>query len=96
MSPDQKFLEESEKKSVKEIFFFTDIDECTASPSVCDTKAHCQNTVGSYRCACKTGFFGNGKTYERKSLWILRETTSLWRKRKTKKGPDGQVDRQKD
>ena len=40
---------------------FIDIDECKASPSVCDVNANCQNNVGSYRCSCKLGYTGNGK-----------------------------------
>ena len=39
-----------------------DVDECTASPSVCDVNANCKNTRGSYSCTCKTGFSGDGKT----------------------------------
>ncbi|KAL9961155.1 hypothetical protein ACROYT_G030048 [Oculina patagonica] len=39
-----------------------DVDECSTSISVCDVNANCQNTVGSYICACKAGFTGDGKT----------------------------------
>jgi len=39
-----------------------DVDECTASFSVCDVNAKCKNTLGSYRCSCKAGFTGDGKT----------------------------------
>ncbi|XP_078346731.1 ficolin-2-like isoform X1 [Oculina patagonica] len=39
-----------------------DVDECSASISVCDVNADCQNTVGSYICSCKAGFTGDGKT----------------------------------
>ncbi len=38
------------------------MDECSASISVCDVNADCQNTVGSYICSCKAGFTGDGKT----------------------------------
>ena len=46
---------------LKEILFFLDTDECSASPSVCDINANCSNTRGSYYCTCKTGFTGDGK-----------------------------------
>ena len=39
-----------------------DADECSASVPVCDVNATCRNTLGSYQCACKAGFTGNGKT----------------------------------
>ena len=41
---------------------FSDVDECNASLPVCDVNANCQNTRGSYRCSCKAGFTGDGKT----------------------------------
>ena len=41
---------------------FIDINECSASPSVCDRNANCQNTKGSYLCSCNVGFTGDGKT----------------------------------
>ncbi|XP_015774424.1 PREDICTED: fibrillin-2-like [Acropora digitifera] len=37
-----------------------DIDECTASHSVCHVNAQCTNTIGSYRCTCNPGYTGNG------------------------------------
>jgi len=40
---------------------FKDIDECKASPSVCDVNAKCQNSVGSYRCSCNPGYTGDGE-----------------------------------
>ena len=39
-----------------------DVDECTASPPVCDVNAICNNIIGSHRCTCKAGFYGDGKT----------------------------------
>ena len=41
---------------------FVDVNECNASVSVCDINANCKNTLGSYRCSCKAGFTGDGKT----------------------------------
>ena len=38
--------------------FITDINECLANP--CSVHADCTNTIGSFSCACRTGFTGNG------------------------------------
>ena len=44
-------------------FRFPDKDECqSASTHSCHEDATCQNTVGSYKCVCKEGFYGDGKT----------------------------------
>lgn len=44
-------------------FVVSDIDECKSrSLHGCHSDAVCHNTVGSYKCTCKEGFFGNGKT----------------------------------
>ena len=37
------------------IYICTDIDECQ-SPDACGVYSVCNNTVGSYRCECLTGF----------------------------------------
>ena len=43
--------------------FLCDIDECTRNTDNCDnTNAACTNTVGSFTCACNSGFSGNGVT----------------------------------
>lgn len=39
-----------------------DIDECSNETSPCDENADCTNTEGSYSCACKIGFTGDGTT----------------------------------
>ena len=44
-----------------QILFFLDIDECSASPSVCDINAICSNTRGSYHCICQAGYSGMEK-----------------------------------
>ncbi|CAH3182494.1 unnamed protein product [Porites lobata] len=41
---------------------FKDIDECSTNSHSLDVNAMCSNTVGSYACACKAGFTGDGKT----------------------------------
>ena len=45
--------------------FSTDIDECNENPGSdnsdnCNLHATCTNTVGSFTCACNTGYSGNG------------------------------------
>lgn len=37
-----------------------DIDECSSDTSPCDQNADCNNSDGSYSCACKRGFSGDG------------------------------------
>lgn len=43
-------------------FRYLDIDECTINNGGCQHM--CQNKQGSYKCACRKGFFldGNGRT----------------------------------
>ena len=37
-----------------------DIDECSSNSHSCDVNAVCNNTRGSYTCACKSGYSGDG------------------------------------
>ena len=41
---------------------FIDIDECAQNLDNCDvdTRATCSNTPGSFTCACRAGYSGNG------------------------------------
>ena len=38
----------------------TDVDECSDNTNNCDSNADCTNTEGSYTCACKPGWTGDG------------------------------------
>ncbi|XP_015773266.1 PREDICTED: uromodulin-like isoform X1 [Acropora digitifera] len=40
---------------------FSDADECSNNDHSCDVNAVCSNTVGSYACACKAGYTGDGR-----------------------------------
>ena len=42
------------------VYFVSDIDECS-SDNQCDMNATCTNTIGSYNCACRNGYEGDGK-----------------------------------
>ena len=42
-------------------FPHADVDECSdPSKNNCNALATCTDTVGSYRCSCKSGYSGNG------------------------------------
>ena len=38
-----------------------DIDECSANSHNCGVNAVCSNAMGSYACACKAGYSGDGR-----------------------------------
>ena len=40
----------------------SDVDECSAGTDNCGTNAACTNTVGSFTCACNSGYSGDGQT----------------------------------
>lgn len=45
------------------IWNHTDMDECSGGNHTCDRdRATCTNTTGSYKCACKYGYDGDGET----------------------------------
>ena len=44
---------------------YLDVDECH-SGNLCHPKAHCYNTVGSYKCKCLAFYKGNGTYCEGK------------------------------
>ena len=50
----------------------SDIDECSADPSPCDSNADCTNTDGSYSCTCTPGYTGDGSTCQGRSISIYK------------------------
>ena len=44
------------------LYFVSDIDECSADPSPCSENADCTNSGGFFNCTCKQGFTGDGAT----------------------------------
>ena len=65
-------------RTLSHAFAFSDLDECTSSPPVCDINADCTNTRGSYLCTCKAGFSGDGKTCSRKEKFLLSFLSKIW------------------
>jgi len=56
-----------------------DIDECSSGTNNCDVHANCTNTIGSYECKCKPGYFGNGTECSpcRENEYSFNETTCI-------------------
>ena len=42
--------------------YILDMDECKFNISDCDVNANCTNTFGSYKCTCKLGYIGDGRS----------------------------------
>ena len=38
------------------------MDKCKFNISDCDVNANCTNTFGSYKCTCKVGYIGDGRS----------------------------------
>ena len=41
-------------------YCMADLDECEFGLDSCDINADCKNTIGSYKCECRSGYRGNG------------------------------------
>ena len=39
-----------------------DINECAKNTTVCDSRAICINTIGSFTCSCQVGYTGDGRS----------------------------------
>ncbi len=51
--------------------WFLDIDECSKGTHTCDlSQSTCENTVGSFRCSCKTGFTQGSTDQICGGMWI--------------------------
>ena len=52
----------------------SDIKECATGVDNCDVNALCENTIGSHKCTCKSGYTGDGRTCSSKQLisFVLR------------------------
>ena len=53
--------------------FFPDINECVLGTDNCHAQATCTNNVGSFSCACNTGWSGNGVTCVGKNEKLLNQ-----------------------
>ena len=42
------------------MIYSIDINECMNVTNPCHANATCNNTDGSYTCACNNGYYGNG------------------------------------
>lgn len=52
----------------------TDVDECTEGQSTCGEGERCKNTLGSYFCECKEGYFNvNGECLRKLFCYSLLE-----------------------
>ena len=47
-----------------------DIDECSTNNHSCDVNAFCNNTSGSHRCTCRSGYFGDGQVCTGKNHFV--------------------------
>lgn len=56
-------------------FSFTDYDECGENMHTCHSNADCVNTVGSYKCRCRSGYTGNG--HQCTGMYILIERSRI-------------------
>ena len=58
--------------------FFIDIDECETDMNNCHANATCDNTIGSFECACDAGFEGDGVSNCTSKTVLSFEDHSWW------------------
>ena len=58
-----------------------DVDECSSNSHSCNVNAACNNTRGSYTCACKAGYSGDGKNCTGKLFLLNKNYKRYWLKR---------------
>ena len=60
-------------------YSYSDIDECAEDSDNCNINASCTDNIGSFDCACNSGFSGDGVNCASKQFLILlqvcRDTT---------------------
>lgn len=52
-------------------FLISDINECETGLDSCNLNATCNNSIGSFICKCKEGFFGTGSECEGMYVTLL-------------------------
>lgn len=65
-------LELKSLNTTKDLYCFycgAGLDPCQSSSVNCSENAYCIPTDNTYRCECKTGFYGDGYSCEGKSLY---------------------------
>lgn len=63
---------------LKVCFYHVDIDECATGADVCDSKAACVNTNGSFICTCISGYSGDGITCTGECILLNLMTIQQW------------------